>query len=690
MGDKFSQYRKWFAASPWNSQRRPTRCVMVGDVGVGGSHPIRLQTMTTTETLNTRATVDQVLRCAEAGAEMVRITAPSIRDARNLGVIRAELIKQGCRVPLIADIHFTPDAAMEAALHVEKVRINPGNYSDSKTFRVRGYTDEEYAGELHRLEDKFTPLVLRCQHLGRAMRIGSNHGSLSDRIMNRFGDTPRGMVESAMDYLRVAHKLGYHDIILSMKASNPKVMVQAYRLLAQRLDEEGMDTPLHLGVTEAGEGEDGRIKSAVGIAALLEDGLGDTLRVSLTEDPELEIPVARALGQRYPVKAGALWSLDGSLQALEEDWMQRHPAEGFQRQDFGACEAGPFIFGAQQPVRVLVPAPFPSEEWQKNAAWIKNYPVEHPNTDARPEIVVVDIENDAGLGGLHALAEAVPGTLVAARFQARSIALAGQAKTPLILLRFANAPLSSQTMDALRGLVMQSEGRLRSLVLELPGMPAKTLIETIEALLSAVGPGSLGRLALALRTEQASELIALGRMLASHLLRRARPLPLLLGLVSAENPEAMVLSAATGFGSLLLDGVGDAVMLEPTDQGVDPVGLAFNILQAAQVRISKTEFISCPSCGRTLFDLQEVTARIKAKTGHLKGVKIAIMGCIVNGPGEMADADFGYVGGMPGHVNLFVGRQSVKKGIPFEQAEAALVDLIKEHGKWQEPLGGTL
>jgi len=666
----------WHAASPLSYKRRKTRVVMVGKVAVGGDNPLRIQTMTTTDTQDVAATVAQTLRCAAAGAEIVRITAPSLRDARALGPIRDALKAQGCDVPLVADIHFTPDAAMEAALHVEKVRINPGNFADSKAFRVRDYSDAEYAGELRRLEDKFMPLVRRCQELKRAMRIGTNHGSLSDRIMNRFGDTPLGMVESALEYLRVAKQAGYHDLILSMKSSNPKVMVQAYRLLAARMDAEGMDYPFHLGVTEAGEGEDGRIKSAAGIGALLEDGLGDTIRVSLTEEPEAEVPVAIALASRYP--SGPLASRAhsaGDPQGLGALWAQAHPLQGWQRSRTSRVSLSGLGLGAEEPVRVLSLAPHPASQAEANLAWLKAWPAAHPNTEARPEALLLDIASPAELQGAQELAQALSGQPVAvlgrlglgaAQKLAQRSGLAG------ILL---SGPLPAPEELARLAKGLAAEGA--SLILEL-GEGSYAGLEG--ALKSAEGAGV--SLALCLRSASASSLIHLARGLHAFQAQRGSSHPLLLAYASAEDADSLALSAATALGSLLLDGCGDALMLEGAG---DAVALAFNILQATGRRITRTEFISCPSCGRTLFDLQDVTARIKARTGHLTGVKIAIMGCIVNGPGEMADADFGYVGGLPGHINLFVGKQVVKKGIPFGQAEDALVALIKDHGRWAEP-----
>jgi (E)-4-hydroxy-3-methylbut-2-enyl-diphosphate synthase len=542
-------------------KRRLTREVKVGNVGVGGDNPIRIQTMLTSDTMNTEACVREAIPILEAGCEILRLTAPSVNDARKLKDFVAEIRKRGFNTPIVADIHFVPAAAMEAALWVEKVRINPGNYADRKKFAVREYTDAEYEQELDRIEESFTPLVLRCKELGRAMRIGTNHGSLSDRIMNRYGDTPLGMVESALEFARICRKHDYHNIIFSMKASNPKVMIEAYRLLVARLDEEGPDWnyPLHLGVTEAGEGEDGRIKSAIGIGALLEDGLGDTVRVSLTEDSLHEIPVCRKLVAKYNVRQASGLSVPSVVG----------------RQD--ACPT----------IRVLV--------LRANA----NVRV---SDDVKPE----GIYEDAGIVEINPLKEfpaPPPGKMVAVADG-----------TPL------------------------------------EPIPAHRLL--------------------------AGKLAGKNPILLKDILAPATSTP---------DSEAALLHAATVLGSLLCDGIGDAVLVRGETNPVKSLQLAYNILQAAGARRFKTDYVACPSCGRTQFDLQTVTARIKARTSHLKGVKIAVMGCIVNGPGEMADADFGYVGTAPGKISLWVGKRQVKEHIPEELAVDELVALIKEHGKWTEP-----
>jgi (E)-4-hydroxy-3-methylbut-2-enyl-diphosphate synthase len=583
-----------YVADLFSRRRRSSREVMVGGLGFGGSHPVRVQSMITSDTMDTEACVAQTLRLVEAGCEMVRITAPTVKDAANLAIIRRELNRLGCAVPLVADIHFKPEAAMEAAKWVQKVRINPGNFADSKKFNVRDYTDAEYEAELERIRERFTPLVRLCRERGVAMRIGTNHGSLSDRIMNRFGDSPLGMVESALEFARIARDLGYHDVFFSMKASNPKVMIAAYRLLVTRLSEEGADWnyPIHLGVTEAGDGEDGRIKSAIGIGSLLSDGIGDTIRVSLTEDSHHEIPVARALAALF---AGT--GLEAPpVRVAEPAW---DPFD-YARRDSRRIElpgiAAPVPLGEGEVVRVVVPRRVDEAVAHKRAAL----------GDYQPELILEDI--------------------------------------PLAEID----PLSEEEVEAMNAV---TEPRLI------------TVRDGV-----SLGP------------------IAAFRLLASRVDPRH---PILLKDTLDPSPSGEfldhLLGSATVLGSLLCDGIGDAVLLRTEEAPGQSLRLAYNILQAAGVRIFKTDYVACPSCGRTLFNLQETTACIKASTAHLKGVRIAIMGCIVNGPGEMADADFGYVGGAPGKINLYVGKQAVKFNIPEGEAVERLVDLIKEHGKWVEP-----
>jgi (E)-4-hydroxy-3-methylbut-2-enyl-diphosphate synthase len=584
-----------YCESPFFYHRRKTREVIVGDparggVVIGGDNPVVMQSMLTCDTMDTAESVKQTLDLVAVGCQIVRITAPTVKDAANLQNIVVDLRARGCNIPIVADIHFKPDAAMEAAKWVEMVRINPGNYADSKKFAIKEYTDDQYAAELKRIEEKFTPLVLLCKQLGRAMRIGTNHGSLSDRIMNRFGDTPLGMVESALEFARIARKNDFHNFKFSMKSSNPKVMIECYRLLVARLDQEGPDWnyPIHLGVTEAGDGEDGRIKSAIGIGSLLCDGLGDTIRVSLTEDSPREIEVCRDLLAQIPKLA--------NLESAKFDIQPSFDPFTFSRRQTPEVElAGGIKCGAEQTVRVVV----------TNATWEKVAPKISPKVDLKPESIYEDLNV------------------------------------------FEVDPTRDFDINCDTQLITVKDG---------VALPAITAF----------------------------------RLLAAKLKRLGRNNPILLKdclnfeLVPLE-PKTALLRASVVIGSLLADGIGDAVLIRGESGAGQSLRLAFNILQAAGCRSFKTDFVACPSCGRTLFNLQTVTARIKSRTEHLKGVKIAIMGCIVNGPGEMADADFGYVGGAPGKINLYVGKKAIKFNIPEAEAVDRLVDLIKEHGKWVEP-----
>jgi (E)-4-hydroxy-3-methylbut-2-enyl-diphosphate synthase len=572
--------------------RRPTREVKTGRTAIGGENPVRVQSMLTSDTMDTAACVRETLGLVHAGCEIVRITAPTVKDARNLVSIRAALLETGCDVPLVADIHFKPEAALEAAKWVEKVRINPGNFADSKKFNIREYTDEEYAAEIGRIRERFAPLVELCQQRGISMRIGTNHGSLSDRIMNRFGDTPLGMVESALEFARIARDLGYHDFVFSMKASNPKVMIQAYRLLVARLDEldraeGGWNYPIHLGVTEAGDGEDGRIKSAIGIGSLLADGIGDTIRVSLTEDSEHEIPVARAL-------------VDSIIRT--ETNFSPWPFDPFSctRRASQRLEVDGIPLGGSELVRVVAT----QSTWKKLGHKLEAL------GDYKPEIVLEK-----------------SGVVEMDPRDSEAVTRANSSPVPLLVTVADSCDLG--VIDAFRQLASVLDPRHPIL---------------LKDTFSTSGSDFLHNL----------------------------------------------LVASTNIGSLLCDGIGDAVLIQGESAPGQSLRLAHNILQAAGVRIFKTDYVACPSCGRTLFNLQETTARIKAATSHLKGVKIAIMGCIVNGPGEMADADFGYVGGAPGKVNLYVGKTPVKFNIPQTEAVDRLVDLIKEHNRWVDPAAPIL
>jgi (E)-4-hydroxy-3-methylbut-2-enyl-diphosphate synthase len=584
-----------FCQDPFSYRRRLTREVKVGKVGVGGHNPIRVQSMITCDTMDTAACIGQTMELAAAGCEIVRITAPTVKDAQNLRSIKEGLLERGCDVPIVADIHFKPDAAMEAALWVEKVRINPGNYADSKKFAVKEYNDDQYLAELDRIRERFAPLVRLSLARRISLRIGTNHGSLSDRIMNRYGDTPLGMVESALEFARIARDLHFHDFIFSMKASNPKVMIAAYRLLVARLMAAGPDWnyPLHLGVTEAGDGEDGRIKSAIGIGSLLADGIGDTVRVSLTEDSVHEIPVAQALVAEYNRRPPDLSWAHRSNRALPFDPFS------FERRPAKQMEVNGTAVGGEETIRVIVrQKTFDSIVHKLNKMG-----------DFQPEgilesanLAAVDPNDAAAISALNSSPET------------RFVTIKDDIDLPVVAAyRLLAAALDPRHPILLKDTFSPSSD------------PNRDFLETL-------------------------------------------------------------LESATNLGALLCDGIGDAILVQGEVAPGQSLRLGYNILQAAGARIFKTDYVACPSCGRTLFDLQKTTTRIRAATNHLKGVKIAIMGCIVNGPGEMADADFGYVGGAPGKVNLYVGKKPVKFNIPEAEAVDRLVDLIREHGRWIGPI----
>ncbi len=584
-----------YCESPYFFHRRKTREIIIGDpanggVIAGGDHPVVVQSMLTCDTMDTALCVKQTLELVAVGCQIVRITAPTVKDAANLQNIVAELRKLAVNVPIVADIHFKPEAAMEAVKWVEVVRVNPGNYADSKKFAIKEYTDEQYAAELQRIDEKFTPLVLECKRLKRAMRIGTNHGSLSDRIMNRFGDSPLGMVESALEFARICRKHDFHNFKFSMKSSNPKVMIECYRLLVARLAQEGADWnyPIHLGVTEAGEGEDGRIKSAIGIGSLLCDGLGDTIRVSLTEDSPHEIAVCHDLLSLIPKLTNSAVPFADKNFPFDPFHFEKRETPEIELNEQTKC-------GGEQLIRVVV----------TRATWDKVAPKIRPKDDVRPEAVYEDL-NIAEID-----------------------------------------PTQDFEINCDTQLVTVKDG------VKLPAITAF-------------------------------------RLLAAKLKRLGRKNPILLkDCINFEPvplaPNIALLQAGVVIGSLLADGIGDAILIRGESGAGQSLRLAYNVLQAAGCRSFKTDYVACPSCGRTLFNLQTVTARIKARTEHLKGVKIAIMGCIVNGPGEMADADFGYVGGAPNKINLYVGKQPIKFNIPEAEAVERLVDLIKEHNKWVEP-----
>ncbi|NCT75277.1 MAG: (E)-4-hydroxy-3-methylbut-2-enyl-diphosphate synthase [Chitinophagaceae bacterium] len=654
-------------------QRLATREVRVGDLLLGNYHPIRIQTMTTTDTMDTLATVEQSIRCIEAGAELVRITAPSRREAENLLLIRDELRKRGYHTPLVADIHFTPNAAEIAARIVEKVRVNPGNYVDKKKFELIEYSDADYAEEIDRIRERFTPLVRICREYGTAMRIGTNHGSLSDRIMSRYGDTPVGMVESAMEFLRIARSESYHNIVLSMKSSNPQVMVQAYRLLIQTMYTEfGECYPLHLGVTEAGDGEDGRIKSAIGIGSLLEDGIGDTIRVSLTEDPEFEIPVCRDLVKRYPLQR----QRPAAEPLREKIKLPYDPFAYRRRQSFEVGNIGgkqvPVVVADLSKLDAITPASLKSIGYTY-----------HEDTD---KWSIADGAADYFFTGHQVPAFALPGTLRVLVYPAAWQEL--QLRTDIDPASFYPIYEDSGFVQAeyrhptLNFVMLDADAESQPWLMQLANDPSVVLCFSS-------------------RAQNAMQTV---RSLFIYIEEQGIHNPVILITDSAgHSPDEHLIHFATETGALLLDGMGDGICLgyssgatmsnlQTTGRTYLPVNdiyqftnnTAFSILQATRTRISKTEYISCPSCGRTLFDLQETTARIRAVTHHLKGVKIAIMGCIVNGPGEMADADFGYVGSGPGKITLYKGKEVVKRNVNSEVAVEELITLLKENDAWVE------
>jgi len=668
-----------YCDSRFHSIRRKTRVVQVGDLSIGGSHPIRVQSMTTTNTLDVEATVKQTIELAEAGCEVVRITAPSVRAAEALGEISKKVRSAKISTPLVADIHFMPNAAMEAAKHVEKVRINPGNYADRKKFQIREYTDSQYEEELDRLHEEFTPLVSRCKELGRSMRIGTNHGSLSDRIMNRFGDSPRGMAESALEFLRIARAHDYHQIILSMKASNPKVMIQAYRLVVSLMRAEGMDYPLHLGVTEAGDGDDARIKSAIGIGSLLMDGLGDTIRVSLTEDPVAEIPVARDLVKR----AHAWWRNESSpendishIESLDPFSFEKRKTENLR------LGKPPLSFGHKSPPLVISATPHslqnPGEivqELAKTQVQAKDAPVEG---------LLVELCNSNELTNLQTLTRsllnAVSFIIVEDKRLDDELPPASPSMTPLVWLP---AKAFTEEAELARFLALCDQAGHHPAVSFYPN----GIGEGMQTLLSCSPTPPI----LTLATQPDANPLTAYRSLVSSCDRSGLSLPLwirnhdIMRFSSAKLFSGRLLDASILSGSLLCDGLGDIISVENLDSLDRNRGMAYNILQGARARISKTEFVACPSCGRTLFDLQSTTQKVKAATGHLKGVTIAVMGCIVNGPGEMADADFGYVGSGPGKIDLYVGKNRVKSAIAEAEAVDRLINLIQEEAKWIDP-----
>jgi (E)-4-hydroxy-3-methylbut-2-enyl-diphosphate synthase len=674
---------QYYCPSLTQISRLKTREVTIGQLKIGNGHPIRVQTMTTTDTLDTMATVEQTIRCIEAGAELVRITAPSKKEAENLLNIKNELRRRGYDTPIVADIHFTPNAAEIAARIVEKVRINPGNYVDKKKFELIEYSDQDYAEEIERITERFTPLVLICKEHGTAMRIGTNHGSLSDRIMSRYGDTPMGMVESAMEFLRVARANDYHNIVLSMKASNPQVMVQAYRLLIQQMQLEFNECyPLHLGVTEAGDGEDGRVKSAAGIGTLLEDGIGDTVRVSLTEDPEFEIPVCRDLVKRYthPTNSDINNTIAGVIppvQKLSYDPFVYKRRSSVAVSNVGASQV-PVVIADFSKIEKIEPSHLTSIGYTYDAV-----------TD---KWNIGDQAADFIFTGHQLIHFELPGTLKVIVYPAT---WATQSSSDKYIPIFDIAGYDSETQKhPKQNFVMMDCFSDETPINDFTHLDAVANDPTVILCLSSKHKNAMPamrRMFMALQEKQINN-------------------PVVITIDSDWNTtDEHLIHFATEAGALLLDGFGDGLCFGLTSKSYDAQtanaskdtsgrnynsnasveafinATAFTILQATRTRISKTEYISCPSCGRTLFNLQETTAKIRSVTNHLKGVKIAIMGCIVNGPGEMADADFGYVGSGPGKITLYKGKEVVKKNVDSEIAVDELIHLLKEHDAWVDP-----
>ena len=646
------EYKK-YCNSLTQYSRYKTRVVFVGEVPLGGNNPIRIQSMTTTDTMNTIATVEQSIRMIEAGCEYVRITAPSINEAQNLQNIKDELRRRGYKTPLIADIHFTPNAAELAARIVEKVRVNPGNYADKKKFQKLEYTDSEYNAEIERIREKFSPLVKICKEYGTAMRIGTNHGSLSDRIMSRYGDTPHGMVESALEFLRICEDLNYYNIVLSMKSSNPQVMVHAYRLLIQRMEAEGMNYPLHLGVTEAGDGDDGRIKSAVGIGSLLEDGIGDTIRVSLTEEPEYEVPVAISLVNRYNGRKN-----HAPINSISES--PKDPFVYLRRESFDTADIGgntvPKVFADFKETEIL------SQEELKIVGY--NYdPVtdKWKMSDQACDLIYVAKQN---------LPFEAPTSLkIVYDFE----------KWNLLEDKTKGFPLFSSCEQF-------NSSTNKSFILNFIELDAQSIFS--RKLLNAANDETV----VFILTTNNLHGMAEQRRIFLELIERGIKNPVIIKRTYDKvDEDEFRLYSSTDCGALLIDGFGDGIWLAGKDKSGQSFDLSFinrtcfGILQAARTRISKTEYIACPSCGRTLFDLVEVTNKIRKRTEHLKGVKIAIMGCIVNGPGEMADADFGYVGSGSGKITLYRGKEIIRRNVDSDNAVEELIEIIRENGSWVQP-----
>ncbi len=627
-------------------KRFPSRAVKVGSIGIGGENPIRLQSMTTVDTMDTEGTVAESIRMIDAGCELVRITAPSKNEAENLANIKKMLVDKGYNTPLVADIHFTPNAAEIAAKLIEKVRVNPGNYADKKKFEEIDYTDDTYQAELNRIEERFTPLVLLCKQHGTAMRIGTNHGSLSDRILSRYGDTPEGMVESAMEFLRICRKHDFHEIVISMKASNTLVMVQAYRLLMKTMMDEGMNYPLHLGVTEAGDGEDGRIKSAVGIGTLLEDGIGDTIRVSLTEAPEFEIPVAKILADRYQNRSLYPATTRREYNINPFSYQRRPTAEV---NNIGGKHT-PVVVTDLSNRNEINPSSFFGAGYQYSV------PMDKWNLS--------DLACDYIFIGDKQINFDIPGTLGIIQNGANWLQNTTAIRTyPCWSIE---QYLGSVKKHSDINFVQLQTQELTDNIIECVKKDPTAVI-----LLSSIHPLQVMDL----------------RSTYMQLINSNCKTPIVVHTqYTTDSEDEFMLNSAVDQGALFIDGLGDGIMMTATNIALQRVNsTAFGILQATRTRISKTEYISCPSCGRTLFDLQDTTAKIRSRTSHLKGIKIGIMGCIVNGPGEMADADYGYVGTGPGKITLYKEKSVVKKNVPEEEAVDELIALIQSNGDWVEP-----
>lgn len=627
-----------FCNDLFNRKRFKTAAVTVGSTAIGGENPIRVQSMTTTDTMDTGKSVEQAIRMIDAGCELVRLTAPSIKEAVNLGVIKQELVKRGYNTPLVADIHFTPNAAEIAAKLIEKVRVNPGNYADKKKFEEINYTEESYQAELDRIEEKFTPLVLLCKEHGTAMRIGTNHGSLSDRILSKYGDTPEGMVESALEFIHICRKNDYHELVISMKASNTLVMVQAYRLLVARMIKLGMNYPLHLGVTEAGDGEDGRIKSAVGIGALLEDGIGDTIRVSLTEDPEFEIPVAQKLIEKYTNKSTDHIAYQPKHLINYFAYIKRISN---QVNTIGG-DKNPIVVGDLSNKEKIVE----TNLFAFGYSYSKDLDKWH----------LMELAADYIYVGHQSISFELPGTLQLIQDYSTWEKSKDIKYVPLCsLAEFKD----SQPSFAFVSVDLDHD-------ITISQLPKENCVFVVST--TAV--------------EKTQKI----RQFQYELLQQGNKTPIVLHFnYSQDNEETIQLHAGADAGIHFIDGFGDGLWVSAPIPNKSLNSLTFGILQATRTRISKTEYISCPSCGRTLFDLQETTARIREKTAHLKGLKIGIMGCIVNGPGEMADADYGYVGSGIDKIILYKEKTVVRKNVPTENAVDALIEIIKENGDWIEP-----